>query len=356
MKKTVILLQALFSISLFGDITLTPQDEKNWQIQTVLAQEVTHVPLDEYMMSVTTPPKLLYTISLPYEAHVTRLNKANFESVEKGEILAELSASEWIEAQKEVIADSLELTHNENEASRKSKLCKEEIIAQKECLLADSELNRSKTKLSSSKALLKTYGADDEMIKRLTKELSVSSTIKLVSPIKGVLLEVNIQSGDNISPSSSLFVIKAEGENWLESDLSQAVADKLKASQEVIITIAGSEIKSKVLLLSPSLNPLNQTRYVRFSLPKEANLLAGLKTKATISIEKKAFLINKNAIIQDGENSVVFIKDAQTYRTLKVAVISQNRHMCYLEYDAELKKPIAVSATSILQNMLQKGE
>lgn len=356
MKKTAILLQALVSISLLGDITLTPQDEKNWQIQTALAQEVTHVPLDEYMMSVTTPPKLLHTISLPYEAHVTRLNKANFESVGKGEILAELSASEWIEAQKEVIADSLELVHNENEAARKSKLCKEEIIAQKECLLADSELNRSKTKLSSSKALLKTYGADDEMIKRLTKDLSVSSTIKLASPIKGVLIEVNIQSGDNISPSNSLFVIKAEGENWLEGDFPQAVADRLKASQEVIITIGKSEIKSKVLLLSPSLNPLNQTRYVRFSLPKEANLLAGLKTKATISIEKKAFLINKNAIIQDGENSVVFIKDAQTYRTLKVAVIAQNRQMCYLEYSPELKKPIAVSATSILQNMLQKGE
>lgn len=95
---------------------------------------------------------------------------------------------------------------------------------------------------------------------------------------------------------------------------------------------------------------------VRFSLPKEANLLAGLKTKATISIEKKAFLINKNAIIQDGENSVVFIKDAQTYRTLKVTVIAQNRQMCYLEYSTDLQKPIAVSATSILQNMLQKGE
>ncbi|MFA5426992.1 MAG: efflux RND transporter periplasmic adaptor subunit [Sulfurimonas sp.] len=356
MKKTVILLQALFSISLLGDITLTPQDEKNWQIQTALAQEVTHVPLDEYMMSVTTPPKLLYTISLPYEAHVTRLNKANFESVGKGEILAELSASEWIEAQKEVIADSLELMHNENEASRKSKLCKEEIIAQKECLLADSELKRSKTKLSSSKALLKTYGADDEMIKRLTKELSISSTIKLASPLKGVLLQVNIQSGDNISPSSSLFVIKADGENWLESDLPQAVADKLKAAQDVIITINRSEIKSKVLLLSPSLNPINQTRYVRFSLPKEADLLVGLKTKATLNIQKKAFLINKNAIIQDGENSVVFIKDAQTYRTIKVAVIAENRQMCYLEYNPELKKPIAISATSILQNMLQKGE
>ncbi|OHD96605.1 MAG: hypothetical protein A3E21_08750 [Sulfurimonas sp. RIFCSPHIGHO2_12_FULL_36_9] len=355
MKKTIIL-QMMLSISLVANVTLTPQEEKNWQIQTALAQEVTHVPLDEYMMRVTTPPKLLHTISVPYEAQVIQLNKANFESVNKGEVLGLLNSPQWIEAQKEAIATWVELSRSENEASRKSKLCKEGIIAQKECLIADAEVKTDKIKLLASETVLKSYGTSDEMIKILFKDLTIFPKIELRSAVKGVIVQTDIEVGKNISSSSALFTIKIDGEDWIESDLPQAIADKLKSSKEVIITIAGKEIKSKVLLLSPLLNPTNQTRYVRFSLPKEADLLVGLKTKATLSIQRKALLINKKAIVQDGQNTVVFIKEAQTYRTLKVDVIAENRQMCYLEYNAELKKPIAIGGTSILQNMLIQGK
>jgi cobalt-zinc-cadmium efflux system membrane fusion protein len=355
MKKMVIL-TLLLSATLFGDLTLTQEQERNWQIKTATPKEVTHIPLGEYMMSVTTPAKLLHTISLPYEATITTLNKVNFESVKKGELLAELSSPSWIEAQKEMIDNYIELMHNENEAQRKSKLYKEQIIAQKETFLADMEVKKSKLKLASSKTLLKTYGADDEKIKILLRDLVILPTIELRSPIKGVLLEVNIKSGTNISPSNSLFVIKADGENSLDSELPKHFANKLSRSQDVIITIDGKEIRSKVLLLSNSLNPTNQSRYVRFSLNKESDLLAGLRTKATLFIEKKALMINKKALLQDEKGSFVFIKEEQRYRTIRVDLISENDQVCYLEYNKDLENQIAISANSILQNMLQQGE
>jgi len=355
MKKTIIL-HLMLAISLAANVTLTSQEEKNWQIQTAVGKEVTHVPLDEYMMRVTTPPKLLHTISLPYEAKVIQLNKANFESVNKGEVLAILNSSQWIEAQKEAIAAWIKLTHSESEASRKSKLCKEEIIAQKECIMADAEVKTDNIKFLASKAVLKSYGATDEMIKTLFKDLTIFPSIELRSAVKGVILQTDIETGKNISSSNALFLIKTDGEDWLESDLPQAVATTLKPTQEVIITISGTEIKSKILLISPTLNPLNQSRYVRFSLPKEAKLLAGLKTKAGISVERKAFVVDKKALIQDGKDTVVFIKKGQTYHVLKVDVIAENREVCYLDYNAELKEPIAITATSVLQNKLQQGK
>lgn len=355
MKKTIIL-HLMLTISLMANVTLTPQEEKNWQIQTAAGKEVTHVPLDEYMMRVTTPPKLLHTISLPYEAKVIQLNKANFESVSKGEVLALLNSPQWIEAQKEAIAAWIKLTHSESEAERKSKLCKEDIIAQKECITAEAEVKTDKIKLLSSKAVLKSYGATDEMIKTLFKDLTIFPSIELRSTVKGVILQTDIEVGKNISSSNALFLIKTDGEDWLEGDIPQAVATTLKSSQEVIIKIDDKEIKSKILLISPTLNPLNQTRYVRFFLPKEAKFLAGLRTKAELSVEKKAFVVDKKALIQNGADTIVFIKKGQTYHALKVTVIAENRDVCYLDYNAELKEPIAITATSVLQNKLQQGK
>ncbi len=108
--------------------------------------------------------------------------------------------------------------------------------------------------------------------------------------------------------------------------------------------------------MSPMLNSLNQTRYVRFSLPKEAELLAGLLTKAELSIAKRAFVVDKKAIIQSDKDTMVFIKRGQTYHALKVIVLAENREVCYLDYNAELKEPIAISATSVLQNKLQQAK
>lgn len=354
--KKIIMVQLIFALSLIANVTLTPQEEKSWQIQSAKAKEVTHVPLDAYMMQVTTPLTLLHTISVPYEAQVVQLHKTEFEHAKKGEVLADLSSQNWIEAQKEAIDTWIELSYSKNEANRRSQLCKEEIIAQKECFVADEEMKRDTIKLQAAKALLRSYGATDEMMQKLFNELTIFSNIELRSSVKGVVLQTDIQVGKNISPSSALFVIKMDGENWLEADIPQAVAKTLQPSQEVILRVAKDEIKSKILLISPTLHPLNQTRYVRFVLPKDANLLAGLRTKVELSVAKRAFVIDKKALIRQDNESIVFIKKGQTYSALRVDVLAENREVCYLEYKEELKEPIAVTATSILQNRLKEDE
>ncbi|MCK9453544.1 efflux RND transporter periplasmic adaptor subunit [Sulfurimonas sp.] len=355
MKKQIIL-QLLLSISLLAEITLSKEDEKNWNLQAAVGKEVSFVPIGEYMTTITVPPNLLHTMSVPYEAQVVQLNKTNFEKVKRGDTLALLTASEWIEAQREVIANTIELIHNEHLAQRNTKLCEEEIIAQKECAKIDAEVKSNRIKLLASKTLLKAYGANQSMIETLQEKLTIFPNVELKSPVNGSLLNVNIQPGKSISPSSALFVIKTDGANWLESSLPRSAASKLSSSKEIIITIDEKDIKSKLLHMSPVLDPLNQTRYTRFSLPQDSELLAGLRTKAKISIKQKAFLVNKKSVVQDRNKTVVFIKKGELYKAEEVEVIFEDKDRCYLAYNAALHEPIVVGATSILQNMLQKGD
>ena len=356
MKKFTIL-QLLLTICLLADITLTLEQEKNWQIQSALAKEVDYTPLGEYMISVKTPPNLLYTISLPYEAQVVKLNKVTYDRVKEDDVLATLSASEWIEAQKNAIANSIELIHDQNEAKRKSQLCEEDIIAKKECITADSKVKADMIKLSASKTLLRAYGANDDMLEAILKKSDIFANIDLVSNIEGTILEVNIQTGKSISAQSAIFVIKKDGQNWIESDLPQEIAQKLKPAQEVILKVDTKDIKMRVLHVAPVINRHNQTRTLRFAISKEDNMPAGLRTKGRLFIKEKAFAVDKKAIVQEGSTNLIFLKEGLTYKVKEVYTISEDKDKCYLRYDPKLiNAHIVTKSTGILQNMLQKGE
>ena len=123
MKNQLIFL-ALFTCSLnAASITLTPEQEANWQIKTEIPQHSEKLPLGEFIAEVVTPPSLLHTVALPFEATVQRLNVAKYEKVEKGDSLAEVTGTVWIETQQKAIADEIQLRQHTHLTERKNILC-----------------------------------------------------------------------------------------------------------------------------------------------------------------------------------------------------------------------------------------
>ncbi len=61
------------------------------------------------MAEVVTPPQLLQTVSLPFEAQIKKIYVANFDNVKRREPLAEVTGRDWIELQKRFISDAIEL-------------------------------------------------------------------------------------------------------------------------------------------------------------------------------------------------------------------------------------------------------
>jgi len=70
MKKQLLLWTLLTLMLSAKNITLTPKQEENWQIKVETPQLSKRLPLGEFITEVVTPPSLLHTISLPFEAQV----------------------------------------------------------------------------------------------------------------------------------------------------------------------------------------------------------------------------------------------------------------------------------------------
>ena len=330
-------------------IKLSDEQQKDWQIEIATPIPSNSLSLGEFMAEVTTPPQHLHTISLPFEAQVKKLYVATYDQIKKGQLLAEVTGRDWIDIQQQFIADVVELNYHKETLKRKNRLCNEGIIPKKECISANAEHQADKIKVSTSKALLRGYGASKKTINNLVKRLKISPTIQLRSDISGTLLHLNVRSGKSTNPSDALFVIQKKGALWLEADILVQKAMRLKRKEHVTLLFNKEKFKSKVLLHSPTINPENQTQKVRFSLPNSAKFLSGMRSPVTIVQATKSLKIAKKSLI----NNSVFLKTAGGYESMEVEIIGEEGSNYFIKDNPKLHAPIATSSLLILKSLME---
>ncbi len=356
MKKKQLMLLSVsmaFACALQAEsIKLSPEQEKNWQIKREKPQISDRLPLGELMVEVVTPPALLRTISLPFEANVKNLYVANYQSIEKGQILAEVTGTEWIETQQRAISDAIELKHHTHLAERKNMLCKEEIIPQKECAQANAELASDRIKIATSKALLKSYGATPEMISNIFNALQISQTIQLKSPTDGSIVGINASPGKSNSPANALFVIQEKGSLWLEGQIENGRTEGLYTGQDVHVKLANHAFDTVILQLSPVVNPENQTRQIRFLVPIDSDVLTGLRGAATITLSLSTLKLKKTSVIKEGGKQIVFVKSPSGFETVSIEILGEDDTYYFVKNIPALQSEVAISSIAILKNML----
>lgn len=333
-------------------ITLTPAEEKNWDIQTQLLQSSPIFPLGEFIGEVTPPPSLIQSISLPFDAMVQQLYIAKYQQVKKGELLARVTGSAWIDAQQQAIKAAIALKEQMTITKRKRLLCQEGIIPQKECIAAEAALEVLSIKRDASKALLESYGAHDETVEELFQTLKISPVLDIVSPYNGTITIHNATPGKNLSSSETLFVIYQEERQWIESKIEARFATLLEKNQPVQITFRGETFETEVVERASVIEPESQTLLVRFRVPKEVSLPSGLRANAVISIKAPMLKIPKNAVINLGTKKTVFVKRDSGYRPLPVEINAEDEYAYYISDDKAYHYAVAVSSVAILKNLI----
>ena len=356
MKKTIITL-ALSLVWLDATaIKLTKEQQKDWQIETAHPKLANSLVIGEYMGEVVTPPQLFYSISLPFDAQIKKLYVAEFDRVKKGDLIAEVTGRAWIELQKRFLADAIELKHHAHLAERKNRLCKEGIIAKKQCTAANAEHNADKVRASASKALLRSYGATSSMIHNLFEKFKISKSISLRSNVAGTVFNLNIHSGDSTTASDTLVVIQKEGALWLDVAVPLEKAMKLKLNQAVTLSFFHETFESRLLLKSPQIDAKNQTQMLRFSLPKNKKFLTGTRAMAKLLVATSSFKVRKKSLISSEEGEMLFVATNKGYEPKKVEVLGEDKNFYYINADISSSDQIATTSLAILKGMMEEDE
>ena len=354
MKKTVITLLLSLVWLEATVIKLTKEQQRDWQIETAHPKLANRLVIGEYMGEVVTPPQLFHSLSLPFDAQIKKLYVAEFDKVKRGDLIAEVTGRAWIELQKRFLADAIELKHHAHLAKRKNRLCKEGIIAKKECTAANAEHNADKVRASASKALLRSYGASKAMIENLFEKFKISKSIALRSKVAGTIFKLNIHSGSSTKASDTLVVIQKEGALWLEVAVPIEKAMQLKLNQSVRVSFFHQTFQSRVLLKAPKIELKNQTQRLRFSLPKSKKFLTGTRGLAKLSIATSSFKVEKKSIVSLEDKEILFVKTEKGYEPKEVEIVGEDKEFYYINANIRTTDKIATTSLAILKGMMEE--
>ncbi|MBX9695632.1 MAG: efflux RND transporter periplasmic adaptor subunit, partial [Cyanobacteria bacterium] len=176
---------------------------------------------------------------------------------------------------------------------------------------------------------LKVLGMPISTIDMVCSRDKVVSSVPLLASQKGLVLDRDINVGELVEPSRTLFVIDDIDNLWLEANVFEKDVEQVKQGQpiEFIVDSFPNEVfKGDLSFVAGVLNPTTRTLAVRSVIDNpKLKLKPKMFARMKIFVGKKAVLALPTSAIQDaGSHKVVFVqKSANLFEQRQVELGEQ---------------------------------
>lgn len=160
-----------------------------------------------------------------------------------------------------------------------------------------------------SRLRLENLGVPSQVIADIREGRKVPSSITLMAPRRGVVLERAAVEGMMAAPGSVLFRIADISSVWVMAEVPEYELASVHIGAEVTVkvrSLPGKEFKGKVDLIYPDIQPQTRTARMRIELPNPDGLLL---TNMYADVEIAS--ANGNAVVTVPDNAVIDSGDRQ---------------------------------------------
>ena len=253
---------------------------------------------------VSVAPQNLATVCMPLGGFIKNTSLLPGNSVSKGQTLAVIENQDFVDIQQSYLEAKNRLVFADAEYKRHTDLFKEDVYSEQNLQQVTVEYKNLKAMVKSLEQKLLLIGIKPDQL----KEDNISSTVNLVSPIKGFLKAVNVNIGKYVSPTDVLFEIVNSDKLFLELTLFEKDADKVAAGQkirffinneteehEAVITQAGKSVSDDKTFrvyatVTSSCKNLLPGMYVNAYIEESVNKLTVLPSEAVVSFDDKDYI------------------------------------------------------------------
>ena len=275
------------------------------------------------------------------------------EAVRAGQTLAVVAAPELGMAQSEARKAEQDDLLAQKSLARVEELLAAGVAPAKELQAAQAEAARAAAERSRTAARLKLYG---------TASATVDQRFTLAAPISGVVVERNVNPGQELRPDSQsekgLFVISDPARLWFVLDVTEADVDAVRAGAEVQLgaTMLGEDtVTGRITHVADFVDPQTRTVKVRGTVD---NPLRRVKAEMFVTAQLKVpaaggFIVPTKAVYLRGEQNYVFI-DVGNGRYVRKAVRlgpTSNGHQVVFQGLAAEDK-VVVDGNLVLERLL----
>lgn len=246
----------------------------------------------------------------PFAGRVMVIRADLGQAVRAGSVLGQLASADFGMAQADTAKAQADSRLTQTALRRQQELFELGIIARKDLEQAQSDATRAHAEVSRAEARTKLYGG---------ASTSVNQQLALTAGIAGVVVERNLNPGQEVRPDQSgpgvpaLFVISDPSSLWVQIDARESEATTLRLGSSFEITVAGmpgQKFEGQVTAVADFIDPATRTIKVRGLV---ANSQRRLKAEmlVTARIERQlgnGVLIPASALILRGTSHSVFVQ------------------------------------------------
>ncbi len=255
---------------------------------------------------IAAPPSDLATVCSPLGGFVKSSSLLPGNQVAKGQTLAIIENSEFVDIQQNYLESRNRLEFAEAEYKRHTDLYKEAVYSEQNLQEVTANYKALRAQVSGLEQKLQLIGIDPAVV----NEGNISRSVALRSPISGYVKSVNVNIGKSLSPTDVLFEIVNNDNLFLELTLFEKDANKVSKGQKIRFFINNEAEEHEAVIYQTGRSVASDKSYKVYATITKgcANLLSGMYVNAVIetSSEKIASLPS-DAIVTFDDKDYIFV-------------------------------------------------
>lgn len=245
------------------------------------------------------------------------------------------------------------------------------LVLQREFLLAKEQLDQLGTKdgkyqsfYDAARRKLLLYGLNETQVDRLAKDKQVHNSTTYVSPVNGIVTEITINEGQQVSEGTTIMKIENITTLWLEAELYTNESASTNIGDEIFVRVAGFEndpIRCVVDFLSPEYRGGSQILIMRATVPNtDYRFKPGMQARVTLSKSGgKSVAVPLEAVVADENGAHVYVQRGKnTFRPVIVKTGSSDLNRVEIKDGLSIGDTVAISGAYLLYSefVLKKGK
>jgi cobalt-zinc-cadmium efflux system membrane fusion protein len=293
-------------------------------------------------------------IYTPFAGRVARIYAQPGERVKQGQTLAVIASPDFGQAQADTRRAEGDYALAQQNLARVKDLQEHGVAAAKDLNSAEADYARAESELKRTQARLKLYGGGS----------GIDQTYALKSPLDGVVVEKNINPGQELRPDQmgsapALFVITDPAYLWALLDAAEKDLPRLAIAKRIEIRVPAytdTGFEARITAVADFLDPATRTIKVRAALDNARHLLkAEMYVTAVLGGDGGNVLqVPARAVFFQGGGHFVFTDDGNgrfVRRQVKIGESSDGRIVIAGGLQAGQK--VVSDGALLLQQMLQ---
>lgn len=259
-------------------------------------------------------PNHISIISTPINGRISKIDVQEGQAVRTGQELFCIESLEFGNMVSEYLQAISEETFQSSRLQRLEQLVEQTISSKSELDRARSDFQRAKTAVIASVSKLKAIGVSDKEINAFKTAESIDPTLKVQSPINGILDQRSVELGQSVNALQNLARVLDISHVLVRGYVSPEDARFIAVGDSVSITRRQNDtfaLNAQVSSINPGLDENNRSVIVNILLATQSNwpkpgenLHLAIQTSSPVEV----ITVPMEALTYEGNDPIVFVQ------------------------------------------------